>query len=148
MWNNVSQCDATEIVMKDVFAKMSQLGHASREAACHCLADMCAKTGELFLPFAAQSLEALKSCLEDELWTTREAAILAASAIVEKHPSTAEQASTLTDALFQHLSDGTYNVRTNAAKAICVLILHTPDSSSLQTRTDQYLSSHLLKAKE
>ena len=94
-------------------------------------------------------LEATINCLEDELWTIREAAIGSVTALIERFPKeSAGFCPVLADKFFIHLSDSTYNVRLKAAKALCIIVRLLPDSVELRERVDKYISSHLMRAKE
>lgn len=72
-----------------------------------------------------QCLTALLICFENESWTVRDAAIAASATIVDAYPAQSHPLLTqLSVPCFNHLADTTYNVRLNAAKAICKILRH------------------------
>jgi hypothetical protein len=65
--------------------------HAVREAACHCIAELCSKVAqqvdaEPFKPFVAPMLAALLDCFKDASWPVRDCACLACGHFVCSFP--------------------------------------------------------------
>ena len=66
--------------------------HAVREAACHCIAELCSKVAvndeskEPFRVHITQLLEALVDCFKDESWPVRDAACVACGSFVASFP--------------------------------------------------------------
>lgn len=84
-----SQLDA---IVSYCVGQVSTGDHAAKEAACLCLADVCAnavgdQAKAVFEAKAAQCLEALQGCFEDESWTVRDAAFAASATIIDACPA-------------------------------------------------------------
>jgi len=67
--------------------------HAVREAACHCISELCTKVcaddeaaRETFRPFIKDLLAALLDCFKDESWPVRDAACVACGFFVATFP--------------------------------------------------------------
>lgn len=60
--------------------------HAVREAACHCISELCTKVAlenpEPFKPHVGKMLSALLDCFKDESWPVRDCACLACGKFV------------------------------------------------------------------
>jgi len=141
-----------ETTLKECITRISSSDKGSREASCLCLKDIittaAVQARETFVQYIDTCYEAVKSCLNDESWTIREASILTFIAICEHYPSeSAPHLDEISNQLFSHLSDSTYNVRVNAARAICVVIRHHPASGDLQGRVEKHIAENLMKAK-
>jgi hypothetical protein len=65
--------------------------HAVREAACHCISELCTKVAqevdkEPFKPFIADMLCALLDCFKDASWPVRDCACIACGHFVSTFP--------------------------------------------------------------
>ena len=98
--------------------------HAVREAACHCIAELCTKVAltvskEPFKPYVQNLLKALLDCFKDESWPVRDAACGACVEFVTAFP---EESTVLLpellDLWFHHLSDNITSVREHSAMSL------------------------------
>jgi hypothetical protein len=99
--------------------------HAVREAACHCIAELCTKVVQNeeskapFKPHITSLLEALLDCFKDESWPVRDAACVACGTFVATFPEEAKpKYDELVQIWFAHLSDNIYSVRHHSADAL------------------------------
>ena len=85
--------------------------HAVREAACHCISELCTKVAqnvdkEPFKPFVMPMLEALLDCFKDASWPVRDCACLACGHFVVTFPEeSAPMYQELQKLWLDHLSD-------------------------------------------
>lgn len=95
--------------------------HAVREAACHCISELCTKVAqeidkEPFKPYVAEMLAALLDCFKDASWPVRDCACIACSHFVSTFP---EESKTvfpeLKELWFSHLSDNIQSVREHSS---------------------------------
>ena len=97
--------------------------HAVREAACHCISEICSKIAssnkEVIAPFVQPMLDGLIDCFKDMSWPVRDAACLACGQFVLIFPQ--ESKPKLTELMklwLAHLSDNINSVRENSAIAL------------------------------
>ena len=85
--------------------------HAVREAACHCIAELCSKVARTmdktpFKPHVVEMLSALLDCFKDQSWPVRDCACLALGHFVVTFPEESEPVfEELCSLWFDHLSD-------------------------------------------
>lgn len=98
--------------------------HAVREAACHCIAELCTKVvptadKSLFQQYVQGLLTALLDCFKDESWPVRDAACGACAEFVVAFPEEShELLNELLDLWVKHLSDNINSVREHSAMAL------------------------------
>jgi len=92
-------------------------------------------------------MAALAACFNDNSWAIRDAAITASSAVLSAFPAELSHKN-FEEACFLRLSDAMYNVRLNAAKSLCALLVLTPQPKELLTKFDVHINQYILKAKE
>jgi len=103
-------CKHAEAVCKFYISQSQADNHAVREAACHCIGELCTKVAVVdskpFAPFVEDIMKALLDCFKDASWPVRDCACLACASFVIAFP---EEAKTIFDELcelwFNHLSD-------------------------------------------
>jgi hypothetical protein len=124
--------------------------HAVREAACHCIAEICTKVAnvdpEPFRPFIDELLEALIDCFKDASWPVRDSACISCGKFVQRFP---EESSARKEELFQlwiaHLSDNIASVREHSAMALVDAMEAYEDE--IVTLIKNELKDNLMKAK-
>lgn len=97
--------------------------HAVREAACHCISELCTKVAttdpEPFRPYIDDLLGALIDCFKDESWPVRDSACISCGKFVQRFP---EESTPRKEELFKlwiaHLSDNIASVREHSAMAL------------------------------
>ena len=89
----------------------------------------------------------LAKCFSDDGWTVRDAAITASSTLIAAYPKELKHES-FEAACFKLLCDAMYNVRLNAAKALCAILKQTPQPKELLDKMDAHLAENILKAKD
>jgi hypothetical protein len=127
-----------------------------REAACHCISELCTKVAQAgtefrdpFKPHIQSLLGALVDCFKDESWPVRDAACVACGSFVATFPEeSSEKYSELCDLWFAHLSDNINSVRHHSALALAE-VFSAADiyQEDLKTRFIAHLLENLLKAK-
>ena len=92
--------------------------HAVREAACHCISEICNKVAvdderkEPFRQHIPALLEALVDCFKDESWPVRDAACIACGSFVAAFPEESQpKYEELCGLWIAHLSDNIFTVR-------------------------------------
>ena len=162
-WRQVFGDQGKEIVCKfaDPIAEyyISQSladNHAVREAACHCISEICNKVAindekkEPFRKHISALLDALVDCFKDESWPVRDAACIACGSFVaafaEESQPKYEELCTLWIA---HLSDNIFTVRQHSALALAKVyqgaVCYRED---LHSRFVTYIEENILKAKD
>ena len=130
--------------------------HAVREAACHCISELCTKVCAddessrlTFKPFIKDLLNALLDCFKDESWPVRDAACVACGFFVATFPEESEaQFAELCDIWFAHLSDNIFSVRHHSALALATVYNKASMySDKLMERFKEHIKANLLKAK-
>ncbi len=97
--------------------------HAVREAACHCISEICSKIAptnkEVIAPFVERMLTGLIDCFKDMSWPVRDAACLACGHFVLIFPQESKpKLEELMKLWLAHLSDNISSVRENSAIAL------------------------------
>jgi len=149
-------CQYSEAIATFYISQSLADNHAVREAACHCISEICTKVAindekkEPFRKHIPALLEALVDCFKDESWPVRDAACIACGSFVAAFP---EESSTKYDELcalwIAHLSDNIFTVRQHSALALAKVY-----QSAVQYREDlfekftKYLDENILKAKD
>lgn len=132
--------------------------HAVREAACHCIAEICTKVAnvdpEPFRPFIDELLGTLIECFKDQSWPVRDVACTSCGKFVQRFP---EESSARKEELFQlwiaHLSDNIASVREHSAMAlvdamdayeeeVVALIKDELKNNLMKAKNDQQTESH------
>jgi hypothetical protein len=102
--------------------------HAVREAACHCISELCTKVAaevdkEPFKPYITKMLNALLDCFKDASWPVRDCACIACGHFVATFPEESEPVfDELCHLWFEHLSDNIQSVRGHSAESIAVVM--------------------------
>ena len=102
--------------------------HAVREAACHCISELCTKVAatvskEPFKPFIAQMLSALLDCFKDASWPVRDCACIACGHFVATFPEECKEVfPELLHLWIEHLSDNIQSVRHHSAQSISTIM--------------------------
>lgn len=129
--------------------------HAVREAACHCISELCIKVAREvdqapFKPYIADMLSALLDCFKDESWPVRDCACLACGHFVSTFP--AESATVFPELMelwFSHLSDNIQSVREHSAQSIIEVLRHANMyHEQLTDKIKKTITEDILKAKE
>lgn len=111
----------------DFYISQSQAdNHAVREAACHCISELCTKVAgvdeaskEPFRKHIEKLLETLVDCFKDESWPVRDAACIACGAFVATFPEESQpKYEELCKIWIDHLSDNIFSVRMHSAAAL------------------------------
>jgi len=99
--------------------------HSVREAACHCMAELCSKIAVLgsefkdpIKPYLQNLVDALVCCFKDGCWQVRDAACVAISYFYTTFNEELQNKNTLVDMWIAHLSDNINHVRQKSAQAI------------------------------
>jgi hypothetical protein len=84
-------CTYAEQVCRFYILQSQADNHAVREAACHCISELCTKVAqeidkEPFKPFVPEMLAALLDCFKDASWPVRDCACVACSHFVATFP--------------------------------------------------------------
>ena len=146
-------CKYAEEVCNFYIEQSEADNHAVREAACHCISELCTKVAavvdkEPFKPYIAQMLAALLDCFKDESWPVRDCACLACGHFVATFP---EESQPVFDELcqlwFGHLSDNIQSIREHSAESISYVMQHAY-KEQLQAKVQEYIQENLMKAKE
>ena len=130
--------------------------HAVREAACHCISEICSKVAieeankEPFRTHIPALLEALVDCFKDESWPVRDAACVACGAFVSSFPEESKpKYEELCQLWIAHLSDNIFSVRQHSAVALAKVYAEADMyREDLTNRLGAYLDANILKAKE
>lgn len=164
-WKMVVDDKGVEMVMKNAepvckfyIAQCLADNHAVREAACHCISEICTKVAsvdpEPFRPYINDLLGALIDCFKDQSWPVRDSACISCGKFVQRFP---EESMPWKEELFNlwigHLSDNIASVRRNSASAIIdaldayeeemvALIKTELKDNLLKAKTDQKSESH------
>lgn len=162
-WKQVFGQNGKQIVCKyaDAIAEFYALqagadNHAVREAACHCISEICSKvaidneTKEPFRKHIASLLETLVDCFKDESWPVRDAACLACGSFVAAFPDESRSKYEELCALWiAHLSDNIFTVRQHSAQALAKVYEGASTyREDLLSRFSAYLDENIMKAKE
>ena len=123
--------------------------HAVREAACHCISELCEKVASVqpdpMWPFVDDLLACLIDCFKDESWPVRDSACVSTGKFVKTFP---EESSPWKDELFElwfnHLSDNINSVWEHSAEAICDVL--TVYEEETKAKILHELDSNLMKA--
>ena len=127
--------------------------HAVREAACHCISELCTKVAaevdkEPFKPFIAQMIGALLECFKDQSWPVRDCACLACGHFVATFP---EESKPVFDELctlwVAHLSDNIQSVREHSAQSI-IQVMKCAYTEELKAVVVKFIDENIMKAKE
>ena len=125
-WRQVFGEEGKQVVCKyadevsEFYISQSQAdNHAVREAACHCISELCTKVAgvdeqskESFRKHIASLLETLVDCFKDESWPVRDAACIACGSFVSVFPEESQpKYEELCQIWIAHLSDNIFSVR-------------------------------------
>lgn len=109
----------------EFYIKQSQAdNHAVREAACHCISELCTKVAQMvdkepFKPYVSDMLSALLDCFKDQSWPVRDCACIACGHFVATFPEECKEVfDELAKLWFDHLSDNIQSVREHSAQSI------------------------------
>lgn len=130
--------------------------HAVREAACHCISEICTKVAiddaskEPFRRHITSLLETLVDCFKDESWPVRDAACLACGSFVAAFPEESRPKYEELCALWvAHLSDNIFTVRQHSAQALAKVYEGASTyRDDLLQRFTAYLDENIMKVKE
>jgi len=98
--------------------------HAVREAACHCISELCTKVAqevdkEPFKPYIEDMLSALLDCFKDQSWPVRDCACIACGHFVATFPEECKAVfPELSKLWFDHLSDNIQSVREHSSQSL------------------------------
>ena len=104
-------CDYATEICKYYILQSQADNHAVREAACHCISELCTKVAQTidkqpFKPHVVEMLTALLDCFKDESWPVRDCACLALGNFVVTFPEESKSVfEELSNLWFEHLSD-------------------------------------------
>lgn len=132
--------------------------HAVREAACHCISELCTKVAavdpEPFRPYINDLLGALIDCFKDQSWPVRDSACISCGKFVQRFPKESEDRKEELFHLWKgHLSDNIASVREHSAMAlidaldayeeeVTELIKDELKENLMKAKTDQEKESH------
>ena len=145
-------CKYAEEVCTFYIAQSTADNHAVREAACHCISELCTKVAaevdrEPFRQFITPMLNALLDCFKDASWPVRDCACIACGHFVATFP---EESGPVFDELchlwFEHLSDNIQSVREHSAESIVVVMRHAY-KEELKVKVMEHITEHLMQAK-
>ena len=129
--------------------------HAVREAACHCISELCTKVAqeidkEPFKPYVAEMLAALLDCFKDASWPVRDCACIACSHFVSTFP---EESKTvfpeLKELWFSHLSDNIQSVREHSSQSVLEVFKKAEMyREELKTEIEKHIEENLMMAKQ
>ncbi len=130
--------------------------HAVREAACHCISEICNKVAiddekkEPFRKHIPALLDALVDCFKDESWPVRDAACIACGSFVAAFPAESQpKYEELLNLWIAHLSDNIFTVRQHSALALAKVYQGAKQyREDLFAKFSAYLDTNILKAKE
>ena len=129
--------------------------HAVREAACHCISELCTKVAqqvskEPFKPYVAEMLAALLDCFKDMSWPVRDCACIACGSFVSTFPEECEAAfPELSELWFNHLSDNIQSVREHSAESLVVVLKGTEKyKDQLKEKIEAHVVENVMKAKQ
>ena len=120
-----------------------------REAACHCISELCTKVArevdkEPFRPYITPMLNALLDCFKDASWPVRDCACIACGHFVSTFP---EESKPVFDELchlwFEHLSDNIQSVREHSAQSI-VEVMKYAYKEELLAKVSEYITKNLM----
>lgn len=130
-WKQVFGDQGRQIICKyakevcNFYISQSQAdNHAVREAACHCISELCVKVArpidkEPFKPYVKEMLNALLDCFKDASWPVRDCACVACSHFVSTFPEESKEVfGELSELWFSHLSDNIQSVREHSSESI------------------------------
>ena len=149
-------CDYAEPIAQFYISQSLADNHAVREAACHCIAEICNKVciddekKEPFRRHIPALLEALVDCFKDESWPVRDAACLACGSFVATFPDESQpKYEELCQIWIAHLSDNIFTVRQHSAQSLAKVFQHAAQyREDLFTRFTEYIDTNILKAKD
>ena len=149
-------CTYADPIAEYYIAQSQADNHAVREAACHCISEICNKvaiddeTKEPFRKHISSLLETLVDCFKDESWPVRDAACIACGSFVAAFPAESQpKYAELCDIWIAHLSDNIFTVRQNSAAALAKVFRGAPQyREDLMQRFTVYVDEHILKAKD
>jgi len=128
--------------------------HAVREAACHCISELCTKVAQEiekgpFKPFIPEMLSALLDCFKDESWPVRDCACIACSHFVATFPDECKETyPELKDLWLSHLSDNIQSVREHSSQSILqVLKSASIYHDDLKLSIEKHVEENLMQAK-
>ena len=111
-------CDYSDAIAAYYISQSLADNHAVREAACHCISEICNKVAvddekkEPFRKHIPALLEALVDCFKDESWPVRDAACIACGSFVATFPEESQpKYDELCHLWIAHLSDNIFTVR-------------------------------------
>jgi hypothetical protein len=139
-----------EHICKFYIAQCLADNHAVREAACHCISEICTKVAsvdpEPFRPYINDLLGALIDCFKDQSWPVRDSACISCGKFVQRFP---EESAGRKEELFQlwiaHCSDNIASVREHSAMALMDAMDAYEDE--VVTLIKAELKENLMKAK-
>ena len=164
-WKQVFGEQGKQVVVKyatavcQYYISQSQAdNHAVREAACHCIGELCTKVVSQGEPEEAKNalrehirplLDTLVDCFKDESWPVRDSACIACGSFVATFPEESEpKFEELCQLWIAHLSDNIFSVRQNSAVALAKVYegasMYRP---ILFERFEKYIREHIYKAK-
>ena len=148
-------CDYADQICQYYISQSEADNHAVREAACHCISELCTKVcseeapKEVFRPHIDALLTALLDCFKDESWPVRDAACVACGFFVATFPKESESMfAELVEIWFAHLSDNIFSVRHHSAFALASIFKQAPMYQEiLMERFTSHISTNIMKAK-
>lgn len=127
--------------------------HAVREAACHCISELCTKVASTidkdpFKPHVTEMLAALLDCFKDESWPVRDCACLALGHFVATFPEESQPVfAELCVLWFDHLSDNIQSIRENTAHSLALVMGSEIHGQEIKQKVKEHVKEHLMKAK-
>lgn len=165
-WKQVFGEQGKQVVVKyaasicQYYIKQSQAdNHAVREAACHCIGELCTKVvtveghqqeaKEALREHIKPLLDTLVDCFKDESWPVRDSACIACGSFVAVFPSESQESfEELCSLWIAHLSDNIFSVRHNSALALATVYEGAEIyRATLLERLSAYIKEHIYKAK-
>lgn len=146
-------CKNAGPICKYYIAQSQADNHAVREAACHCIAELCTKVAqevdkEPFKPHVGPMLAALVDCFKDASWPVRDCACLACGHFVSTFPEESKELyPELRKLWIDHLSDNIQSLRENTALSIAQ-VLKSEFSEDMKEAVYAFITENLMKAKE
>jgi hypothetical protein len=164
-WKNVVDDKGIELVLQNAkhisefyISQCLADNHAVREAACHCISEICMKVATVdkdpFRPFISDLLGALIDCFKDQSWPVRDSACISCGKFIQRFPEECkDRREELYDLWKAHLSDNIASVREHSAMAIIDamdafedeivdLIKAELKENLMKAKTDQTAESH------
>ena len=121
-------CKYAKEVCEFYISQSTADNHAVREAACHCISELCTKVAaevdkEPFKPYIAAMLSTLLDCFKDASWPVRDCACIACGHFVATFPDESQTVfPELLHLWIEHLSDNIQSVRHHSAQSIATVM--------------------------